>query len=274
MTQAVIPVLARMGVKAVSVGVNNAAMPPDVPPIFRWENTEGNASLIALWHPGGYAQLGGSVCDPDCSKLYYTVPGSSEALVMSWDSDNQGPPGCRTQALLGASPTPCLGLNRTRPTPPCPANWWEGQGVCFQGCPNSSSKRDPISQRCYCDAANPCLSGLTCSVINGKAMKQCVNCGATPTPGAHCDTSSGVAAVKATWAQTQRIFPNATVVASSLDKFIASAAPFVHALPVIKGEIADNWVIIQCPHMAYNVNNIILYLLSRFTAVLTSRDIT
>ena len=87
----------------------------------------------------------------------------------------------------------CPGLNQPRPTPPCPIDWYEGTGVCFQGCPKGSTKRDPTSQRCYCDAASPCLAGLDCIAIAGKAKKQCVCCGpkcADPHPGQCFDQPS------------------------------------------------------------------------------------
>ena len=73
----------------------------------------------------------------------------------------------------------CPGLNHTRPSPPCPKGWWEKGGGCFQGCPSGSTKRDPESQRCYCEdgiAADVCSPGLTCMSVAGKAKKQCVNC--------------------------------------------------------------------------------------------------
>jgi hypothetical protein len=80
---------------------------------------------------------------------------------------------------LTGSQSVCLGLNRTRPHPPCPEWWWEQDGACFQGCPSEATKRDPTSQRCYCDDAegDKCLTHLTCMSIPGKTEKQCVNCG-------------------------------------------------------------------------------------------------
>eukprot|EP01051_Picozoa_sp_SAG22_P005310 SAG22_NODE_311_length_12629_cov_20.911891_5_plen_1434_part_00 len=76
----------------------------------------------------------------------------------------------------GGAPA-CPGLKLSRPTPPCRAGWWEQAGACFQGCPSSSTGRDPTSQRCYCGdgiAADKCAHGLTCTSVPGKAKKQCV----------------------------------------------------------------------------------------------------
>jgi len=41
---------------------------------------------------------------------------------------------------------------------------------------------------------------------------------------------------------TRQFFPNAKIVASSMDNFIRAVQPHVNSLPVITGEIADNWI--------------------------------
>lgn len=50
----------------------------------------------------------------------------------------------------------------TPPQPPCPGpDWWEDNGVCFQGCASNSQKRNPETRRCQCGEAAPnsdCLS--------------------------------------------------------------------------------------------------------------------
>ncbi len=50
MTQAIIPTLVKMGISAVSVGVNSMTPPPAVPNPFVW-NYQGQ-SVIATWHKG------------------------------------------------------------------------------------------------------------------------------------------------------------------------------------------------------------------------------
>ena len=150
MTQALVPVLSKLGVEAISIGCNGAAQPPGVPPIFRWRGTAGeheNTSVIALVHPGGYAELNqDGTCAPDCNHAaeYYTVGGSDEALVMAWNGDNQGPP--------------------------------------------------------------------------------------------------SLADVLLTFNKTQQLFPNAVVVASTMDAFVRAVQPHAASLPVVDGEIADNWI--------------------------------
>ncbi|XP_053402120.1 uncharacterized protein LOC123550399 isoform X2 [Mercenaria mercenaria] len=92
-TQAVIPVLKKMGISALSIGVNGATCPAAVPPVFLWKN--GNQSLITLYHPRGYPnQYGSTPMKPgglskkDCAM----VPGLDHALCFAFRSDNDGPP--------------------------------------------------------------------------------------------------------------------------------------------------------------------------------------
>ncbi|XP_052819190.1 uncharacterized protein LOC128245032 [Mya arenaria] len=92
-TKAIIPILNKLGIHAMSIGVNGATAPADVPPVFLWKN--GNSSLITLYHPGGYpAGYGPSPFRPgglsrkDCA----VVKGLSHALCFAFRSDNQGPP--------------------------------------------------------------------------------------------------------------------------------------------------------------------------------------
>ena len=152
MTQALVPVLSKLGLEAISVGCNNAAQPPDVPSIFRWQAPNGgNTSVVGLVHPGGYSELkhnGG--CDDTTGRdgcrahrgEEYLVDGCDEALVMAWNSDNLGPPTMDDVML--------------------------------------------------------------------------------------------------TFNSTRVLYPNAKIVASTMDAFIKAIQPHVGSLPVVKGEIADN----------------------------------
>ncbi|XP_060574860.1 uncharacterized protein LOC132732460, partial [Ruditapes philippinarum] len=92
-TQAIIPILKKMGISALSIGVNGATCPAAVPPVFLWKN--GNQSLITLYHPRGYPnQYGpapmkpGGLSKNDCA----IVPGLNHALCFAFRSDNDGPP--------------------------------------------------------------------------------------------------------------------------------------------------------------------------------------
>ena len=80
-------------------------------------------------------------------------------------------------AAVELGPAPCLGLNQSRPKPPCPQNWWGSGSLCFQGCPLAAQGRDPSTARCLCGASSPnssCLAGLQC------ISRECVDC--TPRP--------------------------------------------------------------------------------------------
>lgn len=84
-TRAVIPLLLKNNVTAISVGVNGASTPPQVPKAFLWrdEAAEGSPDILAMWHPYGYG--GDQIVDA------VIVPGLSHALVMDWNGDNAGP---------------------------------------------------------------------------------------------------------------------------------------------------------------------------------------
>ena len=73
--------------------------------------------------------------------------------------------------------------------------WWQSSskgGVCFQGCPKASTKRDNVTQRCFCDASTPCLPGLTCLSISPGQPNQCVNCAPLADP--QCFDQDGLVA--------------------------------------------------------------------------------
>lgn len=53
LTRAALPILAKYGVKAVSVGVNTFSGPPSVSRIFKWRDEASGAELYGLWHRGG-----------------------------------------------------------------------------------------------------------------------------------------------------------------------------------------------------------------------------
>jgi hypothetical protein len=68
--------LAAQGVKLLHIGVNDASTPPEVPPLFVWQDPDG-ASLIMMYHHS----YGGVVQTPD----------SEWALAVEMRGDNEGP---------------------------------------------------------------------------------------------------------------------------------------------------------------------------------------
>ena len=89
LSRSVIPIMKKEGVKAITVGVNTACMPPAVPSAFVWRDEESDSEVIGMWHPHGYgieSGLGISLSD-----IVY-VPGMYTALAFAIRSDNSGPP--------------------------------------------------------------------------------------------------------------------------------------------------------------------------------------
>ena len=54
LTRAAIPLLAKHGVRAVTVGENDAASPLFLPPIALWKDRQSSTEVIGLFHPHGY----------------------------------------------------------------------------------------------------------------------------------------------------------------------------------------------------------------------------
>ena len=111
LTRAAIPLLARRGVVAVSVGENSQVAPSAVPPIFVWRDNATGTRVLALFHALGYGgsfpSSGAAVVDepgpsiqvgPDGrvhgasrSEACVSVAAASVALCYAWKVDNSGP---------------------------------------------------------------------------------------------------------------------------------------------------------------------------------------
>ena len=48
--RAMLPLLAKAGVKFLHIGVNEASSPPDVPPIFVWKDAATDSDIIVMYH--------------------------------------------------------------------------------------------------------------------------------------------------------------------------------------------------------------------------------
>ena len=93
MTQAVIPWLLANGVGGVTVGVNSASSPPDVPEAFVWADATGKQSVVAMEHKGGYGWMQGM--EPKLTDCALVAPpqagGKITALCFAFKGDNRGP---------------------------------------------------------------------------------------------------------------------------------------------------------------------------------------
>jgi hypothetical protein len=75
-TRAMVPLLAEAGIKFLHIGVNEAATPPDVPPLFVWQDESGADVMVMYQHAYGEAMV---------------LPGLSDGLAFGFTNDNLGP---------------------------------------------------------------------------------------------------------------------------------------------------------------------------------------
>ncbi|MHC4887054.1 MAG: DUF5054 domain-containing protein, partial [Planctomycetota bacterium] len=76
-TRAIIPLLAEAGVEYLHLGVNHSSSSPDVPPLFRWQDPDGEEVIINYAHGYGAESR---------------APGLSTLQVFAHTGDNLGPP--------------------------------------------------------------------------------------------------------------------------------------------------------------------------------------
>ena len=75
-TRGIVPLLAEAGIEFLHIGVNEAATPPDVPPIFRWQDPSGAEIIVMYQHAYG------------ASIQHH---GLEDALAFGFTEDNVGP---------------------------------------------------------------------------------------------------------------------------------------------------------------------------------------
>jgi len=203
LTRNSVPLLAKRGISAISVGENSQVAPSALPPIFVWEDERSRTSVIALFHALGYggawpsrrrlgarAQgLGGvaaAVRDGKQSDRRF-YQDSNGVLVMTDEADpfDDGP-GLRLldgQVLGGGSQSESC-------VPVAPA----GVALCLAWRPDNTGPHGYFESQLLFD-------------------------------------------------KVRLLFPNADVKASDgFDDFVAAITPYKKSLPVIKAEIGDTWV--------------------------------
>ena len=94
MTRALVPLLARRGIKAISIGANGGSTQPALPACFTWHDRQSNTSLLGLFTWPGYGQLPLS-----SQKVCYA---GEHALVYNFNGDNRGPHNAGTYAATWA----------------------------------------------------------------------------------------------------------------------------------------------------------------------------
>ena len=75
-TRAIVPLLAKAGIKFLHIGVNEASTAPDVPAVFVWQDDGGVDVVVMYQH--SYGDL-------------LVVPGMSHAIAFAHTLDNLGP---------------------------------------------------------------------------------------------------------------------------------------------------------------------------------------
>lgn len=76
MTRALVPLLSKAGVTAISIGANDGSTPPSVPKVFEWVDKMSNTSLLGLFNWPGYGGI---------SNGPVVVNGVKHALVYNWN---------------------------------------------------------------------------------------------------------------------------------------------------------------------------------------------
>ncbi|GFR92054.1 coiled-coil domain-containing protein 90B, mitochondrial [Elysia marginata] len=96
MTKALLPLLMKHKVKAISVGVNPGTAPPAVPSPFVWKLRDSDPDgILAFWDKGGYPiNPGPNPADPKglARGKCVITSGLDEALCFAFRTDNTGPP--------------------------------------------------------------------------------------------------------------------------------------------------------------------------------------
>jgi len=80
MTRSLIPILKAANVSAISIGANDGSTPPNVPPCFKWVDSNSGESILALFTWPGYGEIpsDGSIHE---KQMQCVVEGLDHALV-------------------------------------------------------------------------------------------------------------------------------------------------------------------------------------------------
>eukprot|EP00041_Stephanoeca_diplocostata_P006264 m.79354 g.79354 ORF g.79354 m.79354 type:complete len:876 (+) comp16268_c0_seq5:68-2695(+) len=98
-TRSVIPLLAKYGIKGLTIGSNGANYPPQVPKLHVWRDPVSGEEVIVAYHPYGYGGYSKSTCAGpgqcgDCAEAPNGV-----ALCTEFRTDNSGPPANTDEVL-------------------------------------------------------------------------------------------------------------------------------------------------------------------------------
>ena len=213
LTRAAIPLLARRGVKAVSVGENSQVAPSAVPPIFVWRDNATGTQVLALFHALGY---GGAF--PATSEASGHATATGDAVDADDDdarhdraAHDDGPSLYVHHPHGGGGPTGGAGVSAGAGGAPSPPR--------VQGSGASGSRNEA------------CVSVEAAGVALCYAWK-------IDNSGPHTYNDS-----KLLFRAARDLYPGAVVVASdAMDDFVQDVLPFMASLPVVTQEIGDTWI--------------------------------
>ena len=77
-TRSMIPLLAEAGIQYLHLGANPASTPPDVPPVFVWQDPKSDTRILVMYQKGAYGDV-------------MSVPGLPDAITFAHTNDNHGP---------------------------------------------------------------------------------------------------------------------------------------------------------------------------------------
>lgn len=244
LTRAAIPILARLGVKALTVGVNGVSAPPAVPfnTPFWWRDGPSGAQLLSFWHPG---EWGGGL--PAC---WLGLPLGRHALGLRRQV---------TQPEMPSTLPPCLLRCRSRPaTLPMtsvprlgPEGGYSGEPVDSRDeCVHAPGSRTRLCLSWTQDNKGPPSAAQVLAIFKQVGSREAAAwaprtgwLGATPARACWQralpqteQPPQRIAAPVLPSVQVRRQFPGARVVASSLDEYVREVLAKAHQLdlPVVR----------------------------------------
>ena len=221
LTRSAVPLLARRGVRMVSVGENMQIAPVNVPPVFVWSDLASGSEVLGLFHANGYGRrrrLGGA-------------------------AGAEGGAGAGAGAGAGTGPG-ASAAEEPLPDFDAPTADWDDLGR--NGGEEQHKHVECVDERdCVDDGPSLSLSragkvvssGDSCVTVAAARVAICT-AWKQDNEGPHAAWQARLIRLYARWR-----FPNAEVLSSrSFDDFADAVWPVRHTLPVVTQELGDTWI--------------------------------
>jgi hypothetical protein len=217
LSRAAVPLLARRGVRMVSVGENMQIAPVNVPPIFVWKDLASGSEVLGLFHANGYGRR----------RRLLGAGGAAPSAGASAGSGGLAPAEEEPQPDFDA------------PT----ADWDEsvsngGEEVHLHvECEDERDCVDDGPSLSLSRAGKVVSSGDSCVTVAAAKVAVCT-AWKQDNEGPHAAWQARLIRLYARWR-----FPNAEVLSSrSFDDFADAVWTVRHTLPVVTQEIGDTWI--------------------------------